>query len=148
MTILDQIETAMAAGSFNCKITYGLDPSEIEVKGMIEDYGIARIIQPTTVDLQSDIVVSSGGLLWDIAAFMIVIGNSSKAAVDGLHAWFVGIGFETENGVIGIPAQAPWAFQDLRIYRWQPAGGLPVRAEKLGEKWVALVACDIQVRKV
>lgn len=147
-TIIDDIEDAMAAGSLNCRVTYGLDVTVDEVDSLISQYGVARIFQATSLDLNSDIVVSSGGALWDIAALMICIDTTAKAAVESLHAWLVGIGFETENSVIGIPPQAPWAFQSLRIYRWQPAGGLPLRAEKLGDKWVALVACEIQVRKV
>lgn len=147
-TIIDDIEDAMAAASLNCRVTYGLDVTVDDVTQMISDYGACRILQATTVDAtDSDIVVSSGGALWDVAAFMICIDDTPKAAVSALHAWFTGLGFETENGVIGIPGRAPWTFQTLQIFKWQPAGGLPLRAEKLGEKWVALVAVQIQVRK-
>ena len=148
-TIIDDIEDAMSAGSLNCRVTYGLDVNAGEVDSLITQYGMARIFQATSLDVvNSDIVVSSGGLLYDVAAFMIVIDNTAKAAVDGLHAWFTGIGFVTENGVLGIPGGAPWSFQDLRIYKWQPAGGLPLRAEKLGDKWVALVAVELLLRSV
>jgi len=148
-TIIDDIEDAMAAGSLNCRVTYGLDVTVDDVNSLISTHGVCRIFQATSVDVtDSDIVVSSGGALWDIAAFMICIDNTPKAAVDALHAWFIGLGFETENSVIGVPPQAPWTFQTLQIFKWQPAGGLPLRAEKLGEKWVALVAAEINVRKV
>jgi hypothetical protein len=147
-TIIDDIEDAMIAGSLNCRITYGMDVDEVETTKLITDYGVARIFQPTSVDPSSEMVVSSGGALWDVAAMMICINTTAKSAVDSLHAWLVGIGFVTENGVVGIPPGAPWTFQTLSIYKWQPAGGLPMRAERLGDKWVALVACEIQLRKV
>lgn len=147
-TIIDGIEDAMAAGSLTCRVTYGLDVTADDTDRLIAAHGVARIFQATSLEPFSDIVVSSGGLLWDIAAFMIVIASTPKDAVDGLHDWFVGIGFETENGVVGVPPGAPWTFQTLEIHKWQPAGGLPLRAEQLGKHWVALVAAEINVRKV
>lgn len=148
-SIIDDIEDAMAAGDLNCIVTYGRDsmPTVQNVDELISSYGVARILQAEDMTVDSDIVTSSGNLVYDIAAFMICIHNSAKEAVSALHAWFSGIGFETENGEVGIPPGAPWDFETIRIFQWQPAGGLPLRAEQLGDKWVALVAVNILAYK-
>lgn len=147
ISIVTDIETAMTAGSFPCTVHYGRPDAEEYQDIVMTATGVKRYFIVDTLDPKQEFALASGGVSSALSCVMAAIATTRKGAVEKLHDWLIGIGFETENNIIGIPASAPWTFQTLQIFSLDLVGGLTMSAEKLGKYWIAPQVVDLVVRK-
>lgn len=142
----DALENAMNAAGLPVQTSYCEDLTGDITSGAILADGKCLVIQPLPFKYDDEITSSTGANVLRMTADLLAVSDvGAKDAVQTLHDWFTDIGWVTENGILGTPAGAPWLLGTIKIYEWEPEGGLPTTALKFGKYWAAAVRVNLLI---
>lgn len=133
--VFDNILTAHDADNYPIHICYGDMPSKDQIRDDLLQSDIARYLIPAPFDPDSELYQSTDGAITEVMAFMVVFCNTPKETVQGLHNWFLRVGYKTVNNVVGDPPTVPWTYSTLSLMAWHPVGGVESYAEQYGDVW-------------
>lgn len=146
ITAFDALENAMNAAGLPVQTSYCEDLTGDITSGAILADGKCLVIQPLPFNNSDEISSASGADVLSLQADLLAVSDeNAKDAVQTLHDWFTDIGWVTENGILGTPPAAPWLLGAIKIYEWEPEGGLPMTALKFGKYWAAAVRVNLLI---
>ena len=142
----DALQNAMNTAGLPVQTSYSEDLTGDITSGDILANGQFLVIQPLPFRNADEDSSATGAAVLILQADLLAVSDvGSKDAVQKLHSWFTTIGWVTENGILGTPAGAPWLLGTIKIYEWEPEGGLPMTALKFGKYWAAAVRVNMLI---
>jgi hypothetical protein len=127
-------ETAFNTAGFDCISSLtgrGVDVDENEIDTLITANTVARIltagedIDPALSDFYAE------GLITHSVLFMWTIGQKPKETLNAALEWLKEI-WVTPKDVLGYPGKMPIDYNGIRIWRYNPTGGVMRNVGQLG----------------
>lgn len=145
----DALQNAMNAAGIPAQTSYCEDLTSDITSGAILADGQFLVMQPLPFRYDEEMTSATGADVLNMRADLLAVSNvGAKDAVQKLHQWFEDIGWVTENDILGTPPAAPWTLGSIKIYEWEPEGGLPSTALKFGEYWAAAVRVNLLIKVI
>lgn len=135
LQVFDAILAAHVADSYPIIISYGDMPSKEEIQDSLLTQTYCRYLIPAPYDPDAILYQSTAGAISEVMAFMVIFANSARGAVEGLHEWFLRVGYKTENNIVGDPGTKPWVYSTLSVMSWHPVGAIEDYAMQYGNAW-------------